>query len=274
MKIVRTSGRAAHAKSPARACAASASVSCRRWARCTRDISRSCATRASECGLVVVSLFVNPTQFNEAADLARYPRDEARDAELAAAAGADMLFAPVRGGGLSAAASRRRSRSPASPSRSRASCAARSISRRGDRRGEAAQHGAARRAFFGQKDAQQALLIRRMVRDLDIPVRSRCVRRCVKPTGSRCRAATRCSMRTSRRRAPALSRALFAVADAVAARRAQRRACARAGTERARERRHRARVLRGGLGRHARARVELIEGETLVPIAARFGACG
>src|SRR5258708_30583961 len=47
-----------------------------------------------ECGLVVVSLFVNPAQFNEAADLARYPRDEAGDAALAEQAGVDVFFAP------------------------------------------------------------------------------------------------------------------------------------------------------------------------------------
>ena len=47
-----------------------------------------------ECDTVVVSLFVNPTQFGEAADLDRYPRDEVRDAAIAAEAGVDLLFAP------------------------------------------------------------------------------------------------------------------------------------------------------------------------------------
>ncbi|HEY3411269.1 MAG TPA: pantoate--beta-alanine ligase [Propionicimonas sp.] len=51
------------------------------------------AARAT-CDLVVVWLFVNPTQFNEAADLAGYPRDEERDAAQAAECGADILFAP------------------------------------------------------------------------------------------------------------------------------------------------------------------------------------
>src|SRR5215207_2771235 len=45
-------------------------------------------------GFVVVSLFVNPTQFNDAADLTRYPRDEARDAELAEIVDVDVLFTP------------------------------------------------------------------------------------------------------------------------------------------------------------------------------------
>src|SRR5205085_9783353 len=47
------------------------------------------------CDWTVVSLFVNPTQFNEATDLERYPRDEARDAELVKSMGIDVLFAPT-----------------------------------------------------------------------------------------------------------------------------------------------------------------------------------
>src|SRR5207302_4738655 len=47
------------------------------------------------CDVVVVSLFVNPTQFDEASDLERYPRQEQRDAQAAARAGADVLFAPA-----------------------------------------------------------------------------------------------------------------------------------------------------------------------------------
>ena len=52
------------------------------------------AARAT-CGAVVVSLFVNPTQFNSDADLARYPRREVDDARLADEAGVDVLFAPA-----------------------------------------------------------------------------------------------------------------------------------------------------------------------------------
>src|SRR6188472_1954509 len=51
------------------------------------------AARA-ECDAVVVTLFVNPAQFAPTEDLASYPRDEARDAELAAELGVDFLFAP------------------------------------------------------------------------------------------------------------------------------------------------------------------------------------
>jgi pantoate--beta-alanine ligase len=49
----------------------------------------------SECDVVVVSLFVNPSQFGPNEDLNRYPRDEASDALAAAAAGVDLLFAPA-----------------------------------------------------------------------------------------------------------------------------------------------------------------------------------
>src|SRR5438132_8454469 len=48
-----------------------------------------------DCDVVVVSLFVNPAQFNESRDLEAYPRDEARDSALATDAGVDLLFAPA-----------------------------------------------------------------------------------------------------------------------------------------------------------------------------------
>jgi pantoate--beta-alanine ligase len=123
------------------------------------------------CDVVVVSLFVNPAQFGEASDLAAYPRDEARDVALAAEVGADLLFAPdlaevyppgfataVHVGGVTETLE-------------------------GVHRGVGHFDGVATVvtkllnmvgpdvAFFGQKDAQQALVIRRLVRDLDLPVR-------------------------------------------------------------------------------------------------------
>ncbi|MGA3260897.1 MAG: pantoate--beta-alanine ligase, partial [Bryobacteraceae bacterium] len=51
----------------------------------------------AECGMVVVSLFVNPTQFGPGEDLAAYPKDFERDCALAAAEGVDAMFAPEAG---------------------------------------------------------------------------------------------------------------------------------------------------------------------------------
>jgi pantoate--beta-alanine ligase len=55
------------------------------------------AAARAECEVVVASLFVNPTQFGEPADLDCYPRDLARDERVAAEAGVDLLFAPAAG---------------------------------------------------------------------------------------------------------------------------------------------------------------------------------
>jgi pantoate--beta-alanine ligase len=125
-----------------------------------------------ECDEVVVSLFVNPTQFNDAADLEAYPRDEAQDAVTASEAGADFLFAPatevVYPPGFSTEV---RLRGPLVESLE------------GAHRGPAHFHGVTTVvtkllnmvqptvAYFGAKDAQQALVIRKLVTDLDVPVR-------------------------------------------------------------------------------------------------------
>ena len=128
--------------------------------------------RAREgCDVVVVSLFVNPTQFNDPADLEAYPRDETRDAAMAQSAGVDLLFAPdaremysrdattaVVVGGVSEPLEGE-SRGPGH-FRGVATVVAKLLN--------IVQPGV---AYFGQKDAQQALVIRRMVRDLDFPVR-------------------------------------------------------------------------------------------------------
>jgi pantoate--beta-alanine ligase len=72
-------------------------------------------------------------------------------------------------------------------------------------------------AYFGQKDAQQVVVIRRLVRDLNLPVRSRSARPCASPTAWRCPAATPCSA-DERARALSLYRALDAAAARAAAR--------------------------------------------------------
>ncbi len=125
----------------------------------------------SVADVVVVSLFVNPAQFDEAADLAAYPRDEARDAALAAEAGADVLFAP----------SAAEVYPPGFATTVRVAGVTETLE--GAHRGVEHFDGVATVvlkllnmvgpdiAVFGQKDAQQAVVIRRLVRDLDVPVR-------------------------------------------------------------------------------------------------------
>ena len=127
----------------------------------------------SECDTVVVSLFVNPAQFNEAADLAAYPRDEERDAAMAADAGVDFLFAPEPG--------------EIYPDGFQTWVDVEELSRGlegayrpGHFRGVATvclklfNIVRPQFAYFGQKDAQQIAVVRRMVRDLnlDLTVRS------------------------------------------------------------------------------------------------------
>jgi pantoate--beta-alanine ligase len=125
------------------------------------------AARA-ECERVVVSLFVNPTQFGPTEDFTRYPRDEAWDGELASDAGADVLFSPsveeiYRG----------RSTWVEVEGVSEDWEGAR---RPGHFRGVATVVAklfnivAPTRAYFGLKDYQQCRVIARMVEDLNIPV--------------------------------------------------------------------------------------------------------
>ena len=125
----------------------------------------------SDCDAVVVSLFVNPSQFDEHADLDRYPRREREDADLAAAAGADIMFAPPV--------------QEVYPPGFATSVEVLGVTDRleGEARGVAHFRGVSTVvtkllcmaqpdvAYFGQKDAQQAVVIRRLVADLNLPVR-------------------------------------------------------------------------------------------------------
>jgi pantoate--beta-alanine ligase len=124
------------------------------------------------CDLVVMSLFVNPAQFGAGEDLAEYPRNEARDLELANAAGVDIVFAPgieevypagfatfVAVEGLTDVLDGAPGRRGAGHFRGVTTVVAKLLN-----------IVAPDIAFFGQKDAQQAVVIRRMALDLDFPV--------------------------------------------------------------------------------------------------------
>lgn len=118
--------------------------------------------------LVVVSLFVNPTQFGPAEDFDRYPRDLERDRAIAQQAGADILFAPSIATMYPAGPEGQGIWVEPGPLGARL-CG---TSRPGHFRGVLTVVSKLfhlvmpHRAYFGQKDGQQAMLIRRMVRDL------------------------------------------------------------------------------------------------------------
>ena len=124
--------------------------------------------------LVVASLFVNPAQFVDGEDLSRYPRDEARDAERAEEAGVDVLYVPeaeeIYPPGFETWVEVER-----------LGTLLEGEHRPGHFRGVATvclklfNLVRPRRAYFGQKDAQQVAVVKRMVRDLAVPVEIRVV---------------------------------------------------------------------------------------------------
>jgi pantoate--beta-alanine ligase len=166
-------------------------------------------------GFVVVSLFVNPMQFNDPGDLARYPRDEARDGAAAAEAGVDVLFAP----------------DPAElyPPGFATAVSVESLSEplEGASRGPGHFRGVATvvakllnivrpdYAFFGQKDAQQALIVERMACDLDFETEIVVCPTVREPDGLAMSSRNALLPPGERPRAAALSQALFAVEQAV-----------------------------------------------------------
>jgi pantoate--beta-alanine ligase len=123
----------------------------------------------SECASTVVSIFVNPTQFGPSEDLAKYPRDLPRDLAMLEAAGTDLVWTPtpenmypsgyqtwVEVAGLTKGLE-----GEVRPGHFRgvATIVAKLFNAVGPDK-----------AYFGQKDAQQAAVIRRMARDLDFPI--------------------------------------------------------------------------------------------------------
>jgi len=129
-------------------------------------------TARLENGRVVMSLFVNPAQFDEQADLEAYPRDEARDLEIAEAEGVDVVFAPAADELYPPGFA-----TWVDPGETGAEGAGRPGHFRGVATVCLKLFNLVRpeRAYFGQKDAQQIAVIRRLVRDLNVPVEIRAV---------------------------------------------------------------------------------------------------
>jgi pantoate--beta-alanine ligase len=126
-----------------------------------------------DCDVVVVSLFVNPTQFGPGEDLDSYPRDEDRDAELAAVEGVDILWTPdakqMYPEGFATAVEVANSLTGVleGDPENRGPSHFRGVTTIVAKLFNAVQPDV---AYFGRKDAQQALVIERMARDLDFPV--------------------------------------------------------------------------------------------------------
>ncbi len=172
------------------------------------------------CDVVVMSLFVNPTQFGAGEDLSGYPRDEDRDVRLAGDAGADIVYAPdaphvypdgyattvTVGGGLTEV-----------------------LCGHPDRRGPGHFAGVTTVVakllnavgpdvvFFGAKDAQQVIVVRRMVRDLEFPVEVAVLPTIREPDGLAMSSRNVYLTPAERQQATALSRALATVAAAAGA---------------------------------------------------------
>ncbi len=176
------------------------------------------AARA-RCDVVVMSLFVNPAQFRPGEDFDAYPRDEARDSTLAEAAGVDVIYAPATeevypegfatsvevAGGLTDVLDGDPERRGPEHFRGVTTVVAKLFN--------TVQPDV---AFFGQKDAQQAIVIRRMVRDLDFPVEVAVLPTVREPDGLALSSRNAYLDPGERERAAALSRALRA-AERVAA---------------------------------------------------------
>ena len=168
--------------------------------------------RARErCARVVATIFVNPIQFNRPDDLSAYPRDEASDAAKLAALGVDLLFAPpveeIYPEGFQTRVS--------VPGLSDCLCGA---ARPGHMEGVATVvaklllQSLPDLAFFGEKDYQQLLVVRRMVRDLDIPVRIEAVATVREADGLALSSRNLLLTSAQRTQAPALFRVLQALA--------------------------------------------------------------
>jgi pantoate--beta-alanine ligase len=176
-------------------------------------------TAREDCDVVVMTLFVNPAQFAPGEDLEGYPRDEGRDVARAEEEGVDLVFAPSaqemypRGFATAVEVSGFTEVLEGAP----------------EQRGPEHFRGVTtvvakllnivqpHAAYFGQKDAQQAVVIRAMARDLDFPTRIEVLPTVREPDGLAMSSRNRYLDSEQRARAAALSRALQAAENSAAA---------------------------------------------------------
>ena len=226
----------------------------------------------ADCDTVVMSLFVNPAQFATGEDLEAYPRDERHDGALAAEEGVDLLFAPpaeevyppgfdtgVEVGTITEVLEGDPAQRGAGHFRGVATVVLKLFNMVGPDV-----------AYFGQKDAQQALVIRKLVRDLDVPVRIEVGPTVREPDGLAMSSRNAYLSHAERERAAALNRALRAAQHAVdAGERGAGRVLAAA----------RAELEASGVepeylelrSAHDLSPVERVNGSTLLAVAAQIG---
>ncbi len=169
-----------------------------------------------ETGFVVVSVFVNPLQFDRQDDFERYPQDISSDAEFCAARGVDLVFHPAV--------------EDMYPAPQRAFVEVEGLTehlcgafRPGHFRGVATvvlkllNMVRPDRAYFGEKDAQQLAVIQRMTRDLNVPVEIVPVATVREPDGLAMSSRNRRLSASERQAARALSRVLFATRERIGA---------------------------------------------------------
>jgi pantoate--beta-alanine ligase len=223
----------------------------------------------TEADVVVVSLFVNPTQFGENEDLSAYPRDFDRDRSLAAAEGVDLLFAPDV--------------SEVYPDDFDTTVSVRGVADTLEGQARPGHFDGVATvvtklfnmvgpdvAWFGQKDAQQALVISKLVRDLNIPVRVEVAPTVREADGLAMSSRNAYLEGADRERATALSRALRAAEREVAAGHVDARAVLAAA---------RAELDAAGVepeylelrSAHDLSPAERVNGNTLLAVAARVG---
>jgi len=226
----------------------------------------------ADCGLVVVTLFVNPSQFAAGEDLDGYPRDLERDASLARAEGVDVLFVPgfeevypqgfatnVEVAGVGEVLCGDPARRGPGHFRGVATVVAKLLNMC-----------AADVAYFGAKDFQQTAVVRRLVEDLSIPTRIEVCPTVRDADGLALSSRNAYLSDEERQRATALKRALDAAGRALVSDEAGPRAAERAA---------RAELERSGIepeyvevvSAHDLQPLGRLEGEVLIAIAARVG---
>jgi pantoate--beta-alanine ligase len=171
-----------------------------------------------DADVVVVSLFVNPAQFAPGEDLDFYPRDERRDAELAVLEGVDVLWVPEapeiypEGFGTTVEVDAALTGVLDGAPERRGSSHFRGVTTVVAKLFNCVQPDV---AYFGRKDAQQALVIERMARDLDFPVEIEVLPTIREPDGLAMSSRNAYLSDSERRRAAALPRALRAAEQQV-----------------------------------------------------------